>query len=289
MRAVVAEATGRNVGFDYRLGYFEAGSVEVSPGEATNGDIIQIASDANSGPWASYPGLHTAIIIDNLGGGVFNAIDSNQNWDEMVRLRPNYNPYAKAADYGLQVHIYRIPGGGPDGTTVAAEPVASGDTATVATSCLNLRSSASLSGTRIDCLPNGTQVTVTGGPVYADGHAWVSVSTPYGTGWVASEYLRRGSGPATSAGAEAEPVAGPVSEPAPAAALPRLIHVDPNPGCLNVREGIGTDTTAIDCLEPGSAVWLVDDSGYPANGYAWVKIRVDGRVEGWVASIYLVP
>lgn len=288
MKEVVAEATGRNVGFDYRLGFFEAGAIEVSASEATNGDIIQIASDANTSPSASYPGLHTAIIIDNLGGGVFDAIDSNQNWDEMVNLRPNYDPYARAASYGLQVHIYRIPGGGPDGTPVNAEPVASGDTATVATSCLNLRTSASLAGTKVSCLPAGTTVTVTGGPVDADGYTWVPVSTPSGSGWVASEFLQRSSGSGTTAAAAPEPA----SQPAPESSssdLPRLMHVDPSPGCLFVRDNVGTLSNALDCLEPGTPVWLVDDSGYPASGYAWVKVRVEGRVEGWVASEYLVP
>src|SRR5690349_17467585 len=67
MQQVVLEATGRQIGFDYRQGFFEAGAIEVTADQAQNGDIIQIASDANTSPSASYAGLHTAIILRNLG------------------------------------------------------------------------------------------------------------------------------------------------------------------------------------------------------------------------------
>ena len=188
MQEVVLQATGRRVGFDYRQGFFEAGAIEVSAEEAQNGDIIQIADDADTNPWASYPGMHTAIVLKNLGGGRFDAVDSNQNWDEWVNLRYGYDPYASAARYGLQVRIYRIPGGGPGAAPAAAgsndTPLASGDPATVAADggCLNLRSAPGLSASKLDCLPEGTGVTITGEPVSKDGFSWVPVSTPRANG-----------------------------------------------------------------------------------------------------------
>ena len=286
MKKVVAEATGRQIGFDYRLGFFEAGAYEVSPEEAREGDIIQIASDANTSPWANYPGLHTAIILENLGGGRFNAIDSNQNWDEWVRLRPNYDPYAAAARYGLQVHIYRIPLDGwsaPAPSVPAAETPPStsegewapGTQAVVSAGtgdCLNLRTAAGLGAARIDCLPTGTNVTVKSSAVSADGFAWVQVESPSGTGWVAANYLTKtGSAPvSTQASGELR------------------ARTDDSPGCLRVRAGAGLSAAIRDCLAAGTELVITDNTPVPADGYNWVQIRIDGRVSGWVASEYLV-
>ncbi len=295
MRNVVAEATGRQVGFDYRQGFFEAGAVEVSAEEALAGDIIQIASDANTAPWASYPGLHTAIIMENLGGGVFNAIDSNQNWDEWVRLRPNYNPYAAAARYGLQVHIYRIPGGSASDAAIPASVAtdsgewAAGDTAVVATGsdCLNLRSGASLSATRVTCLPSGTSLTAAGGTVAADGFVWLEVNAAEHYGWVAAMYVNR-TGAAPPA---AEPVAEPVVDAAPAesaAVTLSTAYVDDSPGCLRFRDLPSVSGAIRDCFDAGTPLTVLNESTVAADGYAWINIRTAAGYEGWVASEYLI-
>lgn len=55
VKKVVREATGQEMGFDYRQGYFDAGATEVTVATAQPGDIIQIANDFNSGPNADYP------------------------------------------------------------------------------------------------------------------------------------------------------------------------------------------------------------------------------------------
>lgn len=293
MRAVVAQATGRQVGFDYRQGFFEAGAVEVSAEEAAAGDIIQIASDANTHPWASYPGLHTAIVIDNLGGGVFNAIDSNQNWDEMVNLRPDYNPYAAAARYGLDVHIYRIPGGSAGDTSAAASTDwAAGDGAVVAAGgdCLNLRDGPGLSASRIRCIPSGTALTAAGPATAADGFVWLEVDTPYGHGWVAAMYLRR-TAPAASepepVAAEPEPSAAePAAEPA-ALALPTGV-VDNSPGCLRFRDLASLSGAIRDCLEGGTALTILNDATVAADGYHWLNVRTPAGYEGWVAGDFVL-
>jgi len=68
-------------GYGYYGCYQHAGGVEVSQNEARRGDYIQIYDSAN--PWNAQPtitngySVHTAIIQDNLGGGVFNVIDEN--------------------------------------------------------------------------------------------------------------------------------------------------------------------------------------------------------------------
>src|SRR5688572_2479017 len=111
MKDVVREATGVEIGFDYREGFLSAGAVEITDvSDVRAGDIIQVALDTWTSPDADYAGLHTSIVLTNLGDGTFDVIDSNQNFDEIVRLRPAYDPFAGAERYGLQVHIYRVSG-----------------------------------------------------------------------------------------------------------------------------------------------------------------------------------
>lgn len=286
MREMVAHATGHQVGFDYRQGFFEAGAVEVSADEATAGDIIQIASDANTSPWASYPGLHTAIIMKNLGGGRFDAIDSNQNWDEMVNLRPNYDPYTSAARNGLQVHIYRIPGGGPGAmpASAASSSLAAGDTVVVHADpgCLNLRDGAGLGAGKIACLATSTSGTVVDGPASADGYTWVKIDTGAGTGWAAALYLVR-----TGSAAPPPPSAAIPASVQAATAPAAQLHVDNSPGCLRLRTSAGLAGAIVDCLGAGTALELLDGNAQSANGYDWIRVRA-GSNEGWVAKQFTV-
>lgn len=126
MQRVVSAAIGVDVGNDYRQGYLEAGFVEVSLAEADLGDIIQIDDDSDTDGSSEFPGLHTLIVLQNLGDGTFTGVDSNQNLDGMVRFRENYDPAAKAARYeGASFHVYRYSGtAAPQRTHV----VAPGDT-----------------------------------------------------------------------------------------------------------------------------------------------------------------
>jgi uncharacterized protein YraI len=289
MQQVVSEATGRHVGNDYRQGYFDAGAVEVSAADATNGDIIQIADDSNTSPWASYAGLHTAIILKNLGGGTFDAVDSNQNWDEMVHLRPNYNPYESAARNGLQVHIYRIPAGGAGAADAGVGvSLAAGDHATVQSDpgCLNMRTDASLAGKVVDCLPTGTDATIVDGPVSADGYSWVKVETSQGTGWVASRYLVKTAPTANASAASDTAPAAPAVDTAVSAS--KVVHVDNSPGCLRMRDTAGLGGAILECLSAGTALTVLDDSGVSADGYTWTRVSLSAGVEGWVASAYLI-
>lgn len=213
-RRVIEEATGLSLGFDYREGYFEAGAVEVTLEEAIAGDIIQIADDSHTGMSADYPGLHTAIVLENFGDGIFTVIDSNSQWDEMVRIRENYDPRAAAARYpGVTARVYRFTG---DGTAAPASagsrqaapqpsPVGVGDTARVAANgdCLNLRTAAGTGSQVITCLGDGSRLRVLSEPVTAGVLSWVEVETAEGQrGWVATTYLALvdAPAPATSAG-----------------------------------------------------------------------------------------
>lgn len=211
MKKVVADATGRQIGFDYRLGYLEAGAIEVTVDQAGPGDVVQIVRDSWSSPDADYAGLHTAIILRKNTDGTFDVIDSNQQWDGMVRLRAGYNPRALAAERGLNFHIYRFTTGTapsslqPAATTKTTTPGAVGDRALVNTpgECLNMR--AEPFGSVITCLPHGTSLSIIQGPVTANGMAWVKVQSPAGTGWVAAQYTQKEPSAAAEKSAAGDP------------------------------------------------------------------------------------
>src|SRR5690606_37686430 len=127
VQKVVKEA-GYDIGFDYIYGFLDHGAVEIRPEEARAGDIIQIIDDDDHGPFADYPGMHTAIVLENYGNRTYRVIDSNANWDGIVGSRDYpYDPFAAAARYGLDVHFFRYPDDGapnprPAPTPVPAEP-----------------------------------------------------------------------------------------------------------------------------------------------------------------------
>ena len=204
VRSVVQTAVGRNIGGNYHTGYLLAGAIEVPLLGARDGDIIQVTNPAITAANADYPGLHTAIVLDNLGGGKFRIIDSNMNFDGVVRIREQYSPSEVAARYaGLVVRAYRLEGMAGVGPSAAAPALPSptatanqvvptpGALATIAADgdCLRVRSSAGLSGSVLGCLPTGARVTVTQSGPTADGYRWVQVAAGSLTGWVAANYL----------------------------------------------------------------------------------------------------
>lgn len=224
VRTVVQAATGRLIGADYNTGYLQAGATEVPLLGARDGDIIQIANPANTAPNADYPGLHTAIVLDNQGGGKFRVIDSNSNFDGVVRIREGYSPAELVARYpGVVVRVYRFsgvatgpgtPGAAPTatvatstpGTTTAAfaggTPPAPGTSVIVAADgdCLRVRSVAGLVGTVLGCLPSGSRAMVTMSGPTVDGFRWVQVSAGAISGWVAADYLNATTDPAPGTG-----------------------------------------------------------------------------------------
>ena len=57
--------------------------------------------------------------------------------------------------------------------------------------CLNVRPKASRSGDPIACLPDGAQVTVTGGPEVAENFRWWRVKAAQGEGYAVEDFLTR--------------------------------------------------------------------------------------------------
>ncbi len=211
VRRAVADSLGLTMGFDYRLGFFQAGAAEIELADAGPGDVIQLADDSNTNPDADYPGLHTAIIVAVEGPGVFEIIDSNSQWGGIVRTRSGYDPAASAARFwNIDFHIYRFPS--PGGAPAPGDPTGSVEAGTTATvvapdDCLNLRSRAGVAPNNIlVCLPDGMEIRMLGPLRSADGYDWLLVETPMGIGWVASAFVAA----AADSGQEELPAAAPV-------------------------------------------------------------------------------
>ena len=80
----------------------------------------------------------------------------------------------------------------PTATPTPAPPrFAAGASAIVAgtDSCLNIRASARIDAAVLECVDDGTEVTVLEGPVEANGFSWWLVAAPGGNGWGAGIYL----------------------------------------------------------------------------------------------------
>jgi hypothetical protein len=227
VQRVVKAVLGKSIGSDYRLGYLQAGAVEVTLAAAQPGDVIQLIDDRNTSPSADYPGMHTALVMENYGGGKFRVVDSNASYDGMVRVR-DYEPRTIALRYPyISIHAYHLidtpvpangivpPGAssGSGGTAIAPVPLTPGAQAVVAADgdCLRVRSVPALSGATLTCMPTGASLTIAGGAAEADGYKWLRISSPNGTsGWTVEQYLR---GVASTGGGAASAAPAPVVAP----------------------------------------------------------------------------
>ncbi|MFJ6217096.1 hypothetical protein ACIQGZ_27750 [Streptomyces sp. NPDC092296] len=104
---VVQEATGGSVslGGGYYSDYRREGGHRVSAANAVKGDVIQLNSASD--PDTFYSGMHTAIVVANLGHHNFKVVDSNWVGPTTVGTH-TWNPYNRAADKGLKVNIWHF-------------------------------------------------------------------------------------------------------------------------------------------------------------------------------------
>jgi uncharacterized protein YraI len=152
-------------------------------------------------------------------------------------------------------------------STTPTTGVAIGDTVSVSTDLLNLRSQPSTSGAVVATLPNGTQGTVIGGPTTATGYTWWQLSTARGNGWAVGDYLTKvaGTTPGTFAiGANATI----------------------NATNVNLRAAAGTGGNIIAALPVDTAVTLI---GGPtqSGGATWWDVRTTSNGSGWVTQDFL--
>jgi hypothetical protein len=152
---------------------------------------------------------------------------------------------------------------GNDGGFVAGDDVAvTGDD-------LHLRAEPSLSGAIVAALPDGTRLTITGGPLAVDGHTWYEISAPAqgNSGWVAGEFLVPSADPGAFALGDDGVVSG---------------------DGLNLRDAPTLDGGPVEQLADGTRV-LITGGPIAADGYNWYRITVyDGAdTSGWVAGEFL--
>lgn len=288
----VFAAVGVNIGSGYRQAYLNAG-YEVSPDNAQAGDILQISNPANHERY--YPGMHTVIVIENLGNRTYKVIDSNWRWDERVSVH-EWKPRPAAP---LQLYAYRFNVGSGSGSGASnpvpedlgpAPDLSVGDTATVAAdgSCLNLRTGAGTGNTSLDCLPTGNTVTVLSEAQSSNGYTWVKVRSSSGQeGWVASEYLTRASSaPAPEPDEPEEEV-----EPAPGSeqlSVGDTASVATDGSCLYLRDTSGLGGEILDCNVDGTTLTILSEP-VTADGYTWVEVETRSGERGWSAREYMVP
>ncbi|MGN6252681.1 MAG: hypothetical protein ACTHNS_12780 [Marmoricola sp.] len=91
----------------YYRAYASQGGELVSRDEAVKGDIIQTYSAADGGT-GYHSGMHTMVVVSHQSGSnTFDVVDSNSVASDTVGHHL-YDPYAKAARWGLSVAIWRM-------------------------------------------------------------------------------------------------------------------------------------------------------------------------------------
>lgn len=140
-----------------------------------------------------------------------------------------------------------------------------GDAVVVDTDTLTLRDGAGTKKGALARMPGGTRLSVTGGPVAANGHRWYAVwSSRYGAGWAAGTYL-------VAAGESA------------AFGIGQTVSVADGP--LSLRTAPGYDGAVRDLLPDGTTMTI---TGAPATADDLVWYPVDGDTGGgWCAGPYL--
>jgi N-acetylmuramoyl-L-alanine amidase len=133
---------------------------------------------------------------------------------------------------------------------------------------LNLRNAASLTSSVLGIYTYGTNAEIISGPTAADGYNWyrVEILSNGATGYMIGEGLAKG-----SAGGS------PTTD--------RIVVVD---GPVNLRSNAGTSNSVVEVVKQGEGGDLWSTSMPTANGYTWVRIRVDSTQSiGWIATAFI--
>ena len=144
-----------------------------------------------------------------------------------------------------------------------------GDTVTVNTDALNVRSAPTLTASVLTVYQTGTQVKITGGPTYADNITWYAVDN---LGWVAGQFLAANDGSGDG---------GTPSQPADEFAYGQTVVI--NTDALNVRDAPSLNGKVLDVYLSGTQAWI---TGGPkvSDNIVWYAVND----LGWVAGNYLI-
>ena len=161
--------------------------------------------------------------------------------------------------------------GSDDGGTTPAGGWVYGDGVIVNTDLLNVRVSPSITAAVLDVYEFGTEATVTGDAVTADGITWFPVDN---LGWVAGQYLAGGGGTTDPGGG------GGGGDGSGEFVYGNVVMV--NTDLLNVRSLPTLSGDVLDVYPQGTEATITGDAT-PADGIVWYP--VDNT--GWVAGPYL--
>ncbi len=241
---------------DLGLGWCVEANLELVPGSVPAkfvvGDSVRVDSDGVR--MRASAGLSAAVVAGMVTGDEGTVLDGPDFADGYFwyRIETGKGTGWCASDY--------LVAGGP--STGSFQP---GDSVTVDTDRLRLRSSPSTSAGTIATMPFGTPLRIEGGPESADGYTWYEVGNDsYGTGWCAGDFLSAGS----SGFAAGDDV--------------RVID-----GELNLRAGPGLSDEIVAVMADG---WPLTITGGPtdAGGYTWYEVTSDSYGDGWCVGQYLV-
>jgi uncharacterized protein YgiM (DUF1202 family) len=154
----------------------------------------------------------------------------------------------------------------------------------------------------IATLPTNTQVLVTGTSVSSGGYNFIPVSTSFGNGWVAAEFVTAigtatptrtptltrtptATRTATTTGPTNTPTRTPTSTATSTGGIPIGSAVRTTTR-VNMRNGAGTGFDVVAVL-PVNTTGSVLAGPVAANGYQWYRVNMGSFGTGWVAGNYL--
>ena len=138
---------------------------------------------------------------------------------------------------------------------------------------MNLRSSASTSGSVVASMPTGTTGTITGGPTSANGYIWWNVRLASGTtGWAVENWLAE-----TDGGTPPPPPVGKFQ-------VNDTFRVTDT---TNLRSAASTAGSVVATMAIGTT-GTVTGGPTSANGYTWWNVRLANGTTGWCIENWLV-
>jgi uncharacterized protein YgiM (DUF1202 family) len=224
----------------------------------TEGDQAQVSSDTanlRSGPGTSYDIL--AILAYAAAVTIVDGPTTNSG----------YTWYEVQSDDGSGWVAEDLLQNVADAPSAGFDP---GDHVQVNTDFLNLRSSASTTGSIIAAMPSGTKASVVNGPESGSGKTWYQLETDYGKGWAVGLYLKRTSGSSSNGSGEFKEG--------------DKVFVDTD--MLNLRSGPGAGKSIIATLTQGYHLMI---TGGPerSGDYDWYSVSGAVEGEGWCAGDFI--
>jgi uncharacterized protein YgiM (DUF1202 family) len=182
-----------------------------------------------------------------------------ENWLEKTTSAPPPDPEPEPEPQPT-------PGGHPAGTQLRV------------IDALRLRSAPNTSGGVIATMPTGTTVTVVSGPTSSGGYTWYQLTTSYGNGYAAGEFLQ----PTGTTTPTDPPPANPPPPTSGKFAIGTAVRVTE---ALNMRSGPGTGNGIIATLPAGTAGTVLEGPS-TGSGYTWWRIQTS-QGTGWAAENWL--